>query len=197
MENKPRTGVRNVLRGIPRGPLTASLFSTGVLLTYGYASQMIFTVGDVRQLEPLFLGVIVGVLFFSLLSYVLRADRRYLGAGVIVSVILLVSAYAIIVVNNWVLGGTLLLVISIMMTSVYLPVSTFVNLDRNEFSFGARMVFGILQSVFSILFILVYAVYYELTGQMNFYIGPVIFLLLSLAASGSIFFYERGSHATS
>lgn len=84
------------------------------------------------------------------------------------------------VVNSLVLDGTLIFVISLSMTSVSAPVGTLLRLSREGYSVPARALFGGTQAGITILSILVFALYYETDDQLNFFIGPLIFLVLSL-----------------
>lgn len=101
----------------------------------------------------------------------------------LVALLLLVSSYAIMVVNSLVLDGILILITSFAMTSVSAPVGTMVRLHGQDYSARARATFGFVQAVLSILFVLVFSIYYETTGQTNFFTGPLALLVLSLVSS--------------
>jgi hypothetical protein len=180
MAENNRSGVVNVIKGVLLKSVPGSLFSTALLLSYAYASQLIYTIGDVRQLGPLFLGVVVGAVLYSLVAFLLKPTYGLLLTATAVSSVLLTAAYLMMVRYSFVLDGTIILVVTLMLTSIYLPVGIFLDLGRPAHLTGGRAILGVSQSLLSILFILLFSIYYEETGQLNFYFGPLIFLLLSL-----------------
>jgi hypothetical protein len=159
--------------------IPGSFFSTALLLSFGYSSQLVYTIGDVRQLDPLLLGIIAGSIFFSLVGYLSRPTWLVISVETLVSLLLLGASYALMVANSLILDGTFILVISLLMTSVCAPVGTILRFRRVSYSIPSRVVFGITQAVLLVLFVLFYSIYYETGGQVDFFIGPMIFLLLS------------------
>jgi hypothetical protein len=172
--------VRNLLFGLGSLAVPASFFSTAVLLSYGYASQLVYTIGDTSQLDPLFLGVVLGSILFSVAGFVARSTWRVLLYETIIASVLLAASYAAMVADSLVLGGTLIFVVSLSMTSVSAPAGTLLRLSREAYSVRARALLGAAQAGITILSIFVFALYYEENGQLNFFIGPMIFLVISL-----------------
>lgn len=174
--------VRRTLLGLASFSVPGALLSTGILLSYGYASQLVYTIGDTRQLTLLFLGVIVGSVVFSLAGYLTRPSPVALAVGTVVASLALVATYAAMATESFVLDGATTFVVSLAMTSALVPVGTSLRLGRKEPSFAARGVFGAVQALLTILLVFVYAFYYEVNGQLDFYVGPVVMLTLSLVA---------------
>ena len=168
--------------GLASLAVPGSFFSTAVLFLFAYSSQLVNTVGDTSQLGPLFIGIVVGSILFSLVGYMIRSTWLTLSLETLLAVLLLVSSYVVMVANSLVLDGTLILLTSFAMTSVSAPVATILRLHRENYSAPARATFGVAQAVLSILFVLVFSIYYETTGQVNFFIGPLILLLVSLVS---------------
>ena len=173
---------RKFVSGLASQAIPGSLFSTALLFLFAYSSQLVNTIGDTRQLGLLFLGIIVGSVLFSLAGYMVKSTWLTLSLETLVALLLLVSAYAIMIVNSLVLNGTLILITSFAMTSASAPVGTLLRLHRQNYSAPSRATFGVVQGILSILFVLVFSIYYEGTGQINFFIGPLVLLFLSLAS---------------
>jgi hypothetical protein len=174
--------VKRFVFGLLGQSILGSIFSTGLLLSFGYSSQLVYTVGDTRQLEPLLFGIIAGSILFSLVGHLVKPTWRSLSVETIVSLLLLAGAYALIVANSLVLDGTLILVISFLMTSVCAPVGTALRLPRGTYSIPSRAVFGVTHAVLVILFVLAYSIYYEEGGQVDFFVGPLAFLAVSFVS---------------
>lgn len=176
------SSARKSLAGLAGFALPGSLFSAGTLLWFGYASQLVYTIGDTRQLEPLFLGIIAGSMVFSLVGYLTRPTLAVLSLETLVASLLLAASYATMALNSFVLGGTLILGVSFAMTSALAPVGTLLRLNRRNYSAPARAAFGTAQGLLTILLVFLYAFYYETGGQLNFFVGPLVLLLLSLVS---------------
>lgn len=190
MNESKGSSTLKILKAIPKTALVGSLFSTGLILTYGYASQLIYTIGDTRQLDPLLLGIIIGAFLYSLIGYVIKSALYTLVAGLSISAILLAIAYGFMLINSFAIGSTGLLLVGLMLTSIFLPVSVSMRIGTARYSIVSKIVFGIIQASLSILFIVLYAFYYEITRQVNLFLGPLIFLLLS-AIAFSILSFKR------
>jgi hypothetical protein len=162
--------------------IPGSFFSTALLFLSAYSSQLVNTIGDTRQLDPLFVGIVVGSVLFSLFGYMTKPTWLTLSLETIVALLLLVSSYVMMIANSLVLNGTLILIASFAMTSVSAPVGTVLRFQRQNFSVPARATFGVAQGMLSILFVLVFSIYYETTGQLNFFIGPLALLVVSMAS---------------
>ncbi|MEM0135240.1 MAG: hypothetical protein QXU18_08465 [Thermoplasmatales archaeon] len=166
--------------GIIRVPVPASLFTTGIVLTFGYATQLIYTVGDTRQLTPIFAGLIIGTIIFSLVGTLIKFTRKNLLSLTLLSGIFLIAAFAIIYVNSLVISNSNLFLIAFLIGSPAMAVSQLVGSLVQPISTLRRAIFGSVQAVLIITFIFVYALEYELRGQVALYIGPLIFLIISL-----------------
>jgi len=162
--------------------IPGSFFSVGILLSFAYSSQLVSTIGDTRQLGPLFLGIVAGSVLFSLVGYLTRATWATLSFETLAASLLLVASYIIMVVNSLILGGTLILIISLSMTSILAPVGTILRLHKGGYSVPERVAFGVTQAVLSVLFVFVFALYYETGGEADFFVGPLILLILSLVS---------------
>lgn len=175
-------GKKSVL-GLLSLAIPGSFLSTAILLSYGYSSQLVSTIGDTRQLDPLFLGIVVGSLLFSLAGYLARPTWPALSLETLVASLLLAASYAIMVANSLILDGTLILAVSFLITSPLAPVGTLLRLGRRSHSVPERVAFGVAQGALSILFVFVFAFYYETHGQVDFFVGPLVMLILSLVCT--------------
>lgn len=68
--------------------------------------------------------IIAGSILFSIVGYMTKPTWLALSLETLVALLLLVSSYAIMVVNSLVLDGILILITSFAMTSVSAPVGT-------------------------------------------------------------------------
>lgn len=168
------------LSGLAVVPIPVAIFTSGVVLTYGYASGLIFSIGDTRQLIPIFTGIIIGSIIFSLIGFLLKSSLQNLLSLTVLTVILLVTSSVIIYLNSLVLNSTNAMIVSLLMGSPAMAISQLLRSRSEVFSRVARLVFGAVQGILIIVFIFVYAVIYELQGQVNLYLGPLIFLVVSL-----------------
>jgi hypothetical protein len=162
--------------------IPGSLLSIGVLLSFAYASHLIYALGDIGQFQPLFLGIVVGSVLSSLVGYLAQSTWLVLSLETLVASLLLLSSYTFMMVDSLLLSGTLILLISLSMTSVQAPVATIMRLYRHDYSAPARAVFGLTQAVLAILFVYVFSFYYVTNGQLDFFIGPLALLTLSLVS---------------
>jgi len=169
-------------RGLVSLAVPGSIYSTALLFLFAYWSQLVNTIGDTRQLEPLLLGIIMGSVIFSLVGWLSRPTSFALSLETIVAILLLISSYALMTADSLVLNGTTILISSFALTSISAPVGTMLRLYRENYSVPTRAVFGVSQGVLSILFVLVFAIYYETNGQVNFFIGPLVLLVISLVS---------------
>jgi hypothetical protein len=169
------------LSGIIRGAIPGSLLTTGILLSYGYVSGIIYSIGDTRQLIPVFTGIIIGAIVFSLIGFILRPTQINIISLTIFSLVLLIAAYVIISLNSLVLNSTNMMIVAFLMGSPAMAVSQLVGDSSAHYSFIKRVIFGSVQAVLVIVFIFVFSLEYEMQGQVNLYSGPLLFLALSLA----------------
>ncbi len=180
MPSNSISGTMKFLSGLALVPIPAAIFTSGVVLTYGYASGLIFSIGDTRQLTPIFTGIIIGSIIFSLIGFLLKSSLQNLLSLTVLTVILLVASSVIIYLNSLVLNSTNAMIVSLLMGSPAMAISQLLRSRSEVFSRVARLVFGAVQGILIIVFIFVYAVIYELQGQVNLYLGPLIFLVVSL-----------------
>ena len=172
--------VGKTISGLVRGAIPGSLLTTGILLSYGYVSGIIYSIGDTRQLIPVFTGIIIGAIVFSLVGFILRPTQINIISLTIFSLVLLIAAYAIISLNSLVLNSTNMLIVAFLMGSPAMAVSQLVGNSPAHYSLLKRVVFGSVQAVLVIVFIFVFSLEYEMQGQVNLYFGPLFFLVLSL-----------------
>ena len=180
MPSNSISGTMKFLSGVALVPIPAAIFTSGVVLTYGYASGLIFSIGDTRQLIPIFTGIIIGSIIFSLIGFLLKSSLQNLLSLTVLTVILLVTSSVIIYLNSLVLNGTNAMIVSLLMGSPAMAISQLLRGRSEVFSTVARLFFGAVQGILIIVFIFVYALIYELQGQVNLYLGPLIFLVVSL-----------------
>lgn len=174
--------MRRTLLGLAGLSVPGALFSTGVLLWFGYASQLVDTIGDTRQLGPLFLGVVAGSIIFSLIGYFVRASTTPVAVGTVAALLVLAISYVVMADESFVLDGALTFAVSFAMTSPLAPIGMALRLFREEYSRAVRVLMGATQALLTILLVFVYAFYYETNGQLDFYQGPLVMLALSIAA---------------
>lgn len=174
---------RGYALGLVSSAVPGALFSAGVLFSYGYASQLVYTIGDTRQLVPLFLGIILGSTLFSLVGYLVRSTYQVLAAETAAASLLLVVSYGVMAASAFVLDGTLVFLVSLAMTSALAPIGTILRLNRRVHSVAARATFGVAQAALTILLVFAFAFYYETHGQIGFFVYPLALFSLSIAAS--------------
>ena len=180
MPSSSKSGAMKFLSGLALVTVPAAIFTSGVVLTYGYASGLIFSIGDTRQLIPIFTGIIIGSIIFSLIGFLLKSSLQNLLSLTVLTVILLVASSVIMYLNSLVLSSTNAMIVSLLMSSPAMTISQLLRGRSEVFSRVARLVFGAVQGILIIVFIFVYALIYELQGQVNLYQGPMIFLVVSL-----------------
>jgi hypothetical protein len=173
---------RKSILGLVSLTIPGSLLSIGMMLSFAYASHFIYALGDIGQFEPLFLGIVVGSVLSSLVGYLAKSTWLVLSFETLVASLLLVSSYTFMMVDSLLLSGTLIFIVSLSMTSVQAPVATTMRLYRHDHSAPARAVFGVTQAVFAVLLVYVFSFYYVTNGQLDFFIGPVTMLTLSLVS---------------
>lgn len=173
--------VSKLLSGLVRGSIPASLFTAGIILTYGYVTGLIYSVGDPRQLTPIFAGIIFGTIVFSLVGFGLKRTRSNLLSLTILSTVFLIAAYGTIFLYSLAVNNTDILIVAFLITSPAMAVSQLIGDSHLRFSFPTRLILGSVQAILVIVFVFVFALEYELQGQVNLYLGPLIFLLLSTA----------------
>jgi hypothetical protein len=170
-----------LLSDLVRVSIPASVFTTGIVLTYGYVTGLIYSVGDPRQLTPIFAGIIFGTIVFSLVGFGLKRTRSNLLSLTILSIVFLVAAYGIIFLNSLAVNNTDILIVAFLITSPAMVVSQFIGNSNLRFSLLTRLILGSVQAILVIVLVFVFALEYELQGQVNLYLGPLIFLLVSAA----------------
>ena len=169
-----------VASGLLKGAIPASLFTSGILLAYGYATGLIYSVGDPRQLTPILLGIILGTVVFSMLGFSLKPGRTNLISLSLLSAVLLISAYSIIYLNSYALSNGSITVVAFLISSPSMAVSQLVGRSLKVLPPALRLSLGTIQAVLVILLVFVYALEYELHGQVDLYLGPLIFLTASV-----------------
>jgi hypothetical protein len=169
-----------IMAGLLRGAIPASIFTSGILLAYGYATGLIYSVGDPRQLTSIFGGIIFGTIVFALLGFALKPNRTNLLSLTILSTVLLIAGYSIIFLNSFALNNTNIMTVAFLISSPAMAVSQLVGRFVHGHSLLLRLSLGAVQAVLVIVFVFVYALEYEVHGQLNLYLGPLIFLLTSV-----------------
>lgn len=165
---------------ILREPIPASLLTVGIILSFGYASGLIYSIGDSRQLPHIFLGLVAGTLVFSVVGFIIGKSTKNLVITTIISSALLGVAYAVIAVDTLVVDDFSLFIISILISSPSMPVSQLLAHPRQRITTWKNLMSGIVQAVLVIFLIFIYAYEYELKGQVDLFIGPLLFLVISV-----------------
>lgn len=149
------------------GMLATALFGTSLVITVGYISQYIYLIGYNTQLIPLFSGLVIGVLLFSFAGSVISLRLRHgIVYGIMIAIVLFITVFETIALENYVITDTPLIILSIFLSSGFMPVFTFVvDSMFPERGFKSRTIFGIFSGVVSLIIIVVVAVIYELSGQ--------------------------------
>ena len=180
MNTRMEQGRGSFISGLVRGSFPAALLTTGIVFTFGYATGVIFTIGDTRQLIPVFAGIIVGSILFSIVGFVIKSNKLNLLTLTLLSVLFLLVAYVIVFLNSLVIDNTNFLIIAFLMSSPAMAVSQLTGLSSKSYSVLSKVSFGAVQAVFIILLVFVFSIEYEMYGQINLYFGPLLFLLLSI-----------------
>jgi hypothetical protein len=180
MTNSIESKGSRIVAGLLRGALPASILTSGILLAYGYATGLIYSVGDPRQLTSIFGGIIFGTIVFALLGFALKPNRMNLLSLTILSTVLLIAGYSIIFLNSFALNNTNIMIVAFLISSPAMAVSQLVGRFIHGLSLLLRLSMGAVQALLVIVFVFVYALEYEVQGQLNLYLGPLIFLLASV-----------------
>ncbi len=149
------------------GIVITALFGTSIVITVGYISQYISLIGYSSQLVPLFSGLVVGVLLFTILGSTISLKLNYgMVYGIVISLALFITVFEVISIENYVIAGGILVALSIMISSGFMPVSTFV-VDNTlpSMGFRRRTLFAVLSGMVSLVAIMLVALIYELSGQ--------------------------------
>ena len=171
---------KNILQGVFGQSIPASVFATGVILAFGYAINLIYDIGDTRQLNSLLPGLLAGSLAFSIAAYVLKATKTGLLLSSVISLLLLIGAGYMMVATDLVLNSTDLLIIGLLMTSPTFPIGLLLRYGNLQYLLPLRLSQAIIQGIAVVLFVLIFSIYYESTGQVNLFAGPMFFLLLAI-----------------
>lgn len=149
------------------GLLITSLFGTSIVITAGYVSQYISLIGYNTQLIPLFSGLLVGIFLFSVAGALVGKRLNHgIVYGVFISAFLFIAVFETIAVENFVIANNLLVILSVFISSGYMPVTAFV-IDNMfpEMGLRSRTLFAIFASVLSLIVVVLVALIYELSGQ--------------------------------
>ncbi|MEM3363868.1 MAG: hypothetical protein QXR21_06200 [Thermoplasmatales archaeon] len=155
--------------------LNAIIFSSiqeiFLILSFGLAFDIIYLIGDTRQLYPLLEGLITGAVFFALLSTLFGRDtnKRIIVFAVASAVLLLISfmiSYLFHLGFGYGIQNDLLFVLGIGVSSVILPVQQYtyrIFLIENKATKGLT---SGTSSIAMIIGIVVFSVIYERAGQI-------------------------------
>lgn len=149
------------------GIFITSLFGTSLIITVGYVSQYIELIGYITQLVPLLIGLVIGVFFFTFAGSTISLKLNYgIVYGIVISVVFYVAVFEVIALSDYVISSSDLIVLSVLMSGGFMPVSTFVTDNLfSEKGIRFRSLFSILSGILSLVAILIVAIVYELSGQ--------------------------------
>ncbi|GGM77278.1 hypothetical protein GCM10007108_14290 [Thermogymnomonas acidicola] len=152
----------SILRGIPF-PVAASLLSSSLILTEGYAYYLIYLLGYTNQFPYLFAGLVGGISLFTFLGYLLHG-RHSLAYKATAAVVLSAGSLLLVRAEHLVVPNTSLLAVTFMVTAVCMPIA---HLYSPRLGVRGRIASSFLSSLLSVLIVLAFAVLYEASGQQN------------------------------
>lgn len=155
----------------------SALFSIFAVLTVAYSLNLIYLIGDERQNLPLFLGLILGSLIFSLLASV----KRVLIPDILVAALSVSVAAYLIFSKSMVIDNLELFISSFLITSPLMPVNAYFIRYREKFT--VRLSFSILTTAFFLIIIAAFAIFYMYSNQTILPLGISVFAYTSIALS--------------
>ena len=160
--------------------IESTIFSLFLVLTISYFLNIIYSIGDPRQLDSLFEGIVAGSFIYSILGSFF--EKKSIGIGLIITGIsITISAY-LLYSQSLIITNEELFLISFLVTSPILPITLFFE---NKFSVkkSLKVLFSIISSALFILFILIFAILYEKSGQTILPLGISFFAYISIFIS--------------
>ncbi|MGC8663598.1 MAG: hypothetical protein ACP5SF_03765 [Thermoplasmata archaeon] len=155
--------------------LVSSIFSVFVTLSMAYLFNIIYLIGDSRQLGPLFIGILIGTFFYSIFGSFL--NKFAFVYCFIISFISLVLVFYILYSTNMIIGNEYLFIISFLITSPIMPVTQFFE---RKIKIKNRIIISAIASIIFVILILIFAILYEISGQTILPLGISVFGYLSL-----------------
>ncbi len=164
-----RSKVKRAINAI----LFSSIQESFIALTLAYFFNVIYLIGDTRQLIPLLLGLVIGTIIFSSLSIFSKNYQRknYMFEAITVVTLLLISILMVtnlLIFNAWYQYSNLIL--ALIGGMIISPILLVQNYSREIFEIDGRSYKAIVFSISSLLMlviILIFSELYELGGQMG------------------------------
>jgi len=158
----------------------STVFSVFSVLTISYFMNIIYLIGDPRQLDSLFEGIVAGSFIYSILGSFFGKKSIWIGL-IITGISITISAY-LLYSQSLIITNEDLFLISFLVTSPILPITIFYE---NKFSVkkSLKVLFSIILDALFILFILIFAILYEKSGQTILPLGISFFAYISIFIS--------------
>ena len=175
------------------GIAISTFLGTSLTVTAAYVTGYISLIGYNSQLIPVFTGVIIGVVLFSLLGTVLEGRLKniliYLSAA---SLVLYAIVYSLIEVADFVTPNSEMTALAVGISAGFMPVAAFVKgAIFTGMSRKTSVILAAVSSILAIVSVLVIAVVYELSGQASMIeeldltaMLSLVFLILLFATGG-------------
>lgn len=152
---------------VPGAIILATIFSISVIFTAAYILSFVYLIGYDNQLLPLFQGIIIGTVIFASIGSVLsHRSRKYLYVSAAVAALLYLIVHMIMLLTRLVVPNSLLTVISIMMTSAFLPATDYA-MSFIRTTTVRKIIVPTAVSILGIISIAYIAILYEASGQDN------------------------------
>ncbi len=146
----------------------AATFSISVVFTLGYMSSFIYLIGYENQLFPLFEGIILGTVLFTVTGAVISRFRTVATAiSAVLAGILFAAVLIIMHATNLVVPNNLLLLCAFLITACFMPITSFSLHVTGVTGRWARASATAATAVLGILSIAFIAMIYEGSGQTD------------------------------
>ncbi len=164
---------RSKLKRAINAILFSSIQESFIALTLAYFLNVIYLIGDTRQLIPLLLGLVIGTVIFSSVSIFSSNNQRknFILKAIIVVILLLIVIFMVanlLIFNTWYQYSNLIL--ALIGGMIISPILLVQNYSREIFEIDGRSFKAIVFSISSLLMliiILIFSELYELGGQMG------------------------------
>ncbi|PYB67530.1 hypothetical protein DMB44_08925 [Thermoplasma sp. Kam2015] len=170
-----------------------SIYAGFTILAIAYAFNIIYLIGDPRQLVPLLEGLIPGAFIFSIAGYYLMNKSTLFSFSIALFGVIL--AFLIIYDLHMVLDYAFLGMVSFLVTSPLALISRYLS-GRSLTRRGRGISMPIIVSTLFLLEVVAVAVLYEKSGQTNLAVQLSVLAYVSIALAALIFITNLiGTHA--
>ncbi len=160
-----------------------SIYAGFTILAIAYAFNIIYLIGDPRQLVPLLEGLIPGAFIFSIAGYYLRGNSTLFSFSIALLGVIL--AFLIIYGLHMVLDYAFLGMVSFLVTSPLALISRYLS-GRFLTRRGRGISMPIVVSILFLLEVVAVAVLYEKSGQTNLAVQLSVLAYVSIALAALI-----------